>query len=100
MEDILIMSKKELERKTILDSFRCGKLTLKECSKKMGVSYRQAKRIWQRYQKESDKGLCHKSRGNKPSNAYSKAYKTKIMNLYQEKYLEFGPTFAAEKLLE
>ncbi|MBA2654858.1 MAG: ISNCY family transposase [Gammaproteobacteria bacterium] len=64
------------------------------------MSYRQTKRIWQRYQQESDKGLCHKSRGKKASNAYSADFREKILGLYRLKYLGFGPTFAAEKMLE
>lgn len=100
MGDFLIMSKKELSRKTILDSHKCGKLTLKECAQKLGLSYRQTKRIWRRYNHELDLGLCHKNRGKTPHNAYSKEFKEQILNLYRKKYLEFGPTFAAEKLLE
>lgn len=98
--DYLIMSKKELERKTLLDSFKCGKLTLKECSKKLNLSYRQTKRIWRRYQQESDAGLCHKNRGKRPCNAYPNECREKILTLYRTKYLEFGPTFAVEKMLE
>jgi transposase len=100
MEDRLIMSKKELERKTLLDGFRCGKLTLIDISKRLDISYRQIKRIWAKYQKEGDIGLCHRSRGKSSLRAYSLSFKGKILTLYQEKYLGFGPTFAAEKLLE
>jgi transposase len=100
MEDLIIMSKTELERKTILEGFRHGKLTLKECAKKLNISYRQIKRLWRRYKQESDKGLCHRSRGKKPCNAYPMDFKVKILSLYQQKYFEFGPTFAVEKLLE
>jgi hypothetical protein len=100
MGDILIMSKEELKRKTILDSFKLGKLTLKDCSRKLELSYRQTKRIWRRYEQQSDEGLCHKNRGKKPSNAYSDDFKDKTISLYSRKYLEFGPTFAAEKMQE
>jgi len=100
MGDLLSMSKKELERKTIMDSYKCGKLTLGDCSKKLGLSYRQTKRIWSRYKHESDRGLCHRSRGKKPSNAYGTRFREKIISLYQGKYLGFGPTFAAEKMRE
>ena len=34
MEDRLIMSKRELERKTILEHVACGKLTLKEAGQR------------------------------------------------------------------
>lgn len=100
MEDRLIMSKKELERKTLLEAFICGKLKLGEVAKRMEVSYRQAKRIWRRYKRETDIGLIHHNRGKTPINAYSQAFKEKVLSLYQEKYFEFGPTFAAEKMLE
>jgi transposase len=100
MEDKLIMSRKELERKTLLEGFIYKKLTLKDAAKKMGISYRQAKRIWKRYKTEKDAGLQHKNRGKKPRNTYSDDFKEKIFILYRNKYMEFGPTFAAEKLLE
>jgi transposase len=100
MEDKLIMSKKELQRKTLLEGFICGKLTLQEAAMRLGISYRQIKRVWKRYKEEKDKGLQHRSRGRRPSNVYPKLFKRKVLALYQEKYLEFGPTFAAEKLVE
>jgi transposase len=100
MEDRLIMSKKELQRKTLLEGFICGKLTLQEAAIKLGISYRQIKRVWKRYKEEKDKGLQHRSRGRRPSNVYPKLFKHKVLALYQERYLEFGPTFAAEKLAE
>src|SRR3989338_7503640 len=100
MGDFLIMNKRELERKTLLEGFRNGKLTLKGCATRLDVSYRQIKRIWQRYRLNSDPGLCHKNRGKQPHNAYSTEFKNKILGLYQQKYMEFGPTFAAEKLEE
>lgn len=100
MGDFLIMSKKELERKTLLEGYRHGKLTLLDCSIRLEISYRQMKRIWKNYLIEGDAGLCHKNRGNKPHNAYSEEFKAKILNLYQEKYREFGPRFAAEKMQE
>lgn len=100
MGDKLIMSKEELRRKTLFDSFVCGKLTLKEIAERLGLSYRQAKRAWKRYQCEGDQGLCHKGRGKRPPIAYEEGFKAKILSVYQEKYMGFGPTFAAEKLLE
>lgn len=100
MEDNLIMSKKELNRKAILERVLCNKLQLKDAAIFMEVSYRQAGRIKKRYIQDGDVGLIHKSRGKIPCNAYSKEYKTRIINLYKEKYLEFGPTLATEKLEE
>lgn len=100
MGDLVIMSKRELVRKTILDSVAYGKISLQDAAKQMGVSYRQAKRINRRYRLEKEAGLVHKLRGQQSHNAYSKSYRIKIIKQYCSKYIGFGPTYAAEKLLE
>lgn len=98
--DRLIMSSKELKRKLILEEILKGRITLKDAAPKMEVCYRQAKRILKRYRKQGDKGLLHMNRGKPPNHAYPDRFKQIVIDLYQEKYLDFGPTFAAEKLLE
>ena len=100
MGDRLIMRKKERERKVILSGYKEGRYTLVEAAERMGVSYRQAKRIWYRYHKENDAGLIHKSRGKPSTRAFDQNVKKIILKLYQEKYNDFGATFAAEKLAE
>lgn len=100
MEDRIIMTKKELWRKTILDGYEEGKINLQEVAKRLEVSYRQAKRISRRYSAERELGLIHKSRGKRAHNAYPEGFKAKILGLYSEKYAGFGPTFASEKLYE
>ena len=100
MGDKLIMRKKERERKVILSGYKEGRYTLVEASERMEISYRQAKRIWRRYQKEDDVGLIHKSRGKPSTRAIDDKTKKVILKLYQEKYNGFGATFAVEKLTE
>lgn len=94
------MKKKERERKVILSGYEEGRYTLAEAAERMRVSYRQAKRIWYRYHKENDAGLIHKSRGKPSIRAFDQNVKKTILKLYQEKYNDFGATFAAEKLAE
>lgn len=100
MGDKLIMSKKELQRKSILDMVKYGQLTQLDASKRLSLSYRQTKRIYQRYMKEGDSGLVHKSQGKTSSRAYPLEMKKIVLALYEEKYWDSGPTLAAEKLLE
>jgi len=100
MGDRLIMRKKERERKVILSGYKDGRYTLVEAAERMVVSYRQAKRIWKRYQKEDDIGLVHKSRGKPSARSFDQKTKKIILQLYQEKYNDFGATFAVEKLAE
>jgi hypothetical protein len=100
MGDYLIMSGKERKRKVILEEVKKGMLTLKDAAPKLEVGYRQAKRIWKKYLTKGDVGLIHANRGKSSANAYSQGFKDKILNLYRNKYMGFGPTFAAEKIEE
>ena len=100
MGDFLIMSRKELRRKTLFEGVKNGKMTLVECQERLGISYRQTTRSFKRYCIEGDEGLCHKGRGNKPHNVYPEKFKAKVINLYQAKYIGFGPTLASEKMIE
>ena len=100
MGDKLIMSKKERQRKALLEGIKMGSLTLREAAKRMKVSYRQGKRIWKRYREEEDAGLVHRSRGKPSSHAYTEAFKEAVLSAYQERYQGYSCRFASEKLLE
>lgn len=100
MGDLLIMSKKELRRKSILELVKLGQLTQKDAAKRLYLSYRQLKRVYKRYLQEGDAGLAHKGRGKVSTHAYPQAMKKTVIALYEEKYWDFGPTLAAEKLEE
>ncbi len=100
MGDKLIMSKKERQRKSIFDLVKLGQISQLDASKRLYLSYRQTKRAYQRYLKEGDAGLVHRSRGKASPRAFSFEMKKTVLALYEEKYWDFGPTLASEKLLE
>lgn len=100
MGDKLIMSKKERQRKSIFDLVKLGQLSQLDASKRLYLSYRQTKRAYQRYLKEGDAGLVHRSRGKASPRAFPFEMKKTVLALYEEKYWDFGPTLASEKLLE
>ena len=54
------MSGNERERLKIMAGVAQKEVTLIVASGLMGVSYRQSKRIWRRYQDEVDAGLVHR----------------------------------------
>lgn len=99
-EDMLIMSKRERKRKVILEDVIKGRISLKDAAPHLGVSYRQAKRQLSKYRALGDAGLVHGNRGKAPKSRYKADFKEQILRLYNEEYSGFGPTFAAEKLLE
>ena len=100
MGDNLIMSKKALRRKTILDEVIRGRLKIIEAAKKLSVSRKTISRSLKRYREEGNDGLIHRSRGKESNCAILRSYKESVIKHYEEKYLGFGPTFASEKLEE
>ena len=96
----LAMSQKERSRLVMMSRVREKAMTIKEAVVVMGIGYRQGRRIYKRYVSEGDKGLVHRNRG-RPSNR-SKSWELKeiVLALYREQYWDFGPTLAAEKLVE
>jgi transposase len=96
----ILMSRKERERLGILGWKERSGSSLKAAAEAMGVSYRQAKRIWRRYKAHEGAGLVHLGRGRKGNRGYGLEVKEQVLRAYGERYRGFGPTLASEKLLE
>src|SRR5689334_4621496 len=94
----LVMSEKERQLKALLEMVKQEKLTLNKVANQVDLSYRQIKRIYKRYLAAGDAGLTHKARG-RVSNRKN-PHREIIIARYQSRYEDFGPTLAAEKLLE
>jgi len=63
------MSARELKRAGVLARVAAATLTLKSAARVMEVSYRQAKRLYRRYQTEGAAGLTHRSAGRRSNRA-------------------------------
>ena len=74
--------------------------TLKAASLELGISYRQAKRVYQKYLGGGDEALIHGNKGKPSHHRLDYALIQKALSLYAEKYSDFGPTLAQEKLWE
>ena len=94
------MSQKERSRLVVMSRVREKTMTIREASEMMGISYRQCRRIYKRYGKEGDKGLIHRNRGRPSNRRKAPGVKEIVLALYREQYWDFGPTLAAEKLVE
>src|SRR5258706_6160955 len=92
------LSKKELQRGGVMARVKAGELRLKDAAELMRVSYRQAKRIWQRYGKGGTKALKHGNAGRASNRRRPQKERKKILHKVEEKYGGFGPTLAAEHL--
>ena len=82
---------------------KAGELRVKDAAAVMRVSYRQAKRLWKRYQSGGTAALKHGNAGRNSHRAWPMKDRRKILKLVREKYSgdekrRFGPTLATEHL--
>jgi hypothetical protein len=96
----LFMNQKEADRYHFLEQHKKGEITLKEVAVSLRLSYVQAKRLWSKYKQYGKVGLISKARGKKSNRSFSEEFRLKVISIVREKYPDFGPTFAAEKLTE
>ena len=96
----LLMSAKERRRKVEFEGIVEGRMSIREVSQKLGLSYRQCRRSFKRYRQEGDRGLVHGNRGRRSNRARPAEFRQALLELYRERYEGFGPTLAAEKLAE
>jgi transposase len=98
MEGHLLMSGKERERLKVLARVKRGELNLKEAAELLSISYRQCRRLHKRHQESGDRGLVHGNRGRPSNRGHEAKFKQAVLARYQERYPDFGPTLAVEKL--
>ena len=92
------MSEKERQRIGVLVGVKAGELSLVEAAGVLGLSYRQTKRVWQRYRADGDKGLVHRLRGQPGWRRKPPKLRARILARVAQRYPDFGPTLAAEYL--
>ncbi len=99
-QKLICMSEKELSRYDIIKSLIDGKINGTDASKQIGVSIRHVKRLKIKVDKCGAKGLIHKNRGQSGNRKLDPEIVKKAEKYLKEKYYDFGPTFATEKLDE
>lgn len=82
---------------------------MKEAGVLLGISYRQAKRLYQRYRTEGPAGLVHRSVGRASNHAREASEKDRVLEIVRAQYggraergpgQRLGPTLVAEHLWE
>lgn len=99
-KDIIMMSERELKRLHIIQKVLDKELKQVEAVEILNLTDRQIRRIIKRVRKEGNTGVIHKSRCRISNRTLPKRIKDKAIKLYREKYWDYGPTFATEKLFE
>src|SRR2546426_3002827 len=79
---------------------KAGSLRLQEAAELLGLSYRQAKRVWARYRGGGAKALQHGNCGRVSNRAHPEEFRQAVLVQVGRRYADFGPTLAAEHLGE
>ena len=94
----LLLSGKERRRLEVLSKVKRGEIPLTKAAELLSVSYRQVLRIWARYEAEGSAGLKHGLRDQASNRRIESGRRERVLELYQAKYGDFGPTLAVEYL--
>jgi len=100
MEGTVNMSRKELKRLALITRLGGKDLTPAEVSERLGICSRQVRRLLRAYQQGGEVALRSKKRGSPSSRKVPIKRAKEAMDLVREKYWDFGPTLACEKLRE
>ena len=96
--DRIPMSQKERDVLKIMHAVLRGERTQAEAARLLDKSTRQIRRIQRRLQDGGDTAIVHGLRG-KPSNHQADLnLRQAVLAAYRQRYADFGPTFASEKL--
>ena len=99
-KDIIVMSVKEIERLKVVTDVTEKRISQKIASKRLNLSSRQIRRLIKRFKAEGAQGLANKRRNSVSNSRLPDDLRLKVLELYQENYPDFGPTFFCEKLSE
>jgi Winged helix-turn helix len=94
------MSERELQRVSVLSEVRSGRRTIVSAAAVLALSVRQVHRLRKTYSLGGAGALVHKARGRPSNNRIAMGMREKALALVRERYADFGPTLAAEKLAE
>ena len=94
------MSFKERKRLDALSRVARKEISLVSAAELMGLSVRQARRVWRRWRAEGDAGLLHGLRGRSGNRRLPLEVRDQIVGLCRSRYHDFGPTLTCEKLAE
>ena len=99
-EDIIRMSVRELRRLQVVHKVLDQEMTQKTAASLLDLSERHLRRLVRSVREFGDGGIIHRSRGRPSNRRFPEELKGRVLKLYRQKYGDFGPTLASEKLVE
>src|SRR4051794_35920599 len=97
---VVLMSRGELFRVETLVQVDRGGLPVKQAAALLDLSERQLFRLLELFRAEGASGLISRRRGRPSNRRLPEMVRGKALATVRERCVDFGPTFAAEKLRE
>jgi transposase len=97
---LMTISMNELRRVKIIESVVEGRLSGVRAAGQLGLSERQVSRLRRRFEAAGAAGLVSARRGRPSNRQFSVNLRARVLAIIRERYADFGPTLACEKLVE
>jgi transposase len=94
------MSQRDRDVLKVMSGVLKGERTQSEAARLLKRSERQIRRLSRRMEVQGDVAVIHGLRGRPSNRRVAEAVRRQVLELYQSRYADFGPTLACEKLLE
>jgi transposase len=98
--DLTVMSEREILRLQVMQQLGSGNLSQADAAAQLGLCVRQVKRLLRRYREHGAKGLVSQKRGRPSNHRTDPALLARALAIVANRYADFGPTLASEKLAE
>ena len=97
---VITMSRSEIDRMSVLRDLADDRIRVSEAAMLMWLGRRQVLRLAKAYRQRGPAALVSKRRGKRSNRSYPTGLRAEVIGLIRERYSDFGPTLAAEKLSE
>ena len=97
---VILMSGTEIDRMNVLRDLMEKRIRVSEAATLIGLGRRQVLRLAKAFRQHGPVALTSRRRGKPSNRSYPQALRTEVIGLIGERYADFGPTLAGEKLAE
>ena len=97
---VIAMSRTEIDRMSVLQDLAANRIKVTEATTLMSLGRRQVFRLAKAYARRGPEAVVSRRRGRPSNRAYPGDLRDMATGIIRERYPDFGPTLAAEKLAE
>lgn len=94
----ITMSTSEIDRLKVIQAIVDGTLKPMQAAQRLGLTTRQVQRLVNRYRDDGAAGIVSRKRGRTGNRQLAPGLANKALALIRDRYVDFGPTLACEKL--